>query len=226
MSKYNRTFHFSFSPEIHSDDKTIDKQAEKENFLKDIIITEKLDGGNACFKNGEVYARTHSTPTDHASFSMLKQINSYIKKNNIESLDIFGENMQAIHSIEYSNLKSPFYLFNIKNKETNFWLSYKYLELISKKLKLPLTPEVYRGDFKSIKDLQEFLEKEIKKESFLGGQREGFVIRPLESFSDDMFSTHVAKYVRKGHVQTEDHWSKNWKQAKIDNSFWNNLIKG
>ena len=25
----------------------------------------------------------------------------------------------------------------------------------------------------------------------------------------------VGKYVRKGHVQTDEHWTKNWKQAKL-----------
>ena len=38
-----------------------------------------------------------------------------------------------------------------------------------------------------------------------------------------MFSTHVAKYVRKGHVQTDEHWSKNWKESKVDNQFWIDL---
>jgi len=197
--------------------------------LKDIIITEKLDGGNACLKNGNVYARTHSVSTEHASFSQLKQINDFLinvkEHSDLSSLDIFGENMQAIHSIEYINLKSPFYIFNIKNNENNFWLSYKGIEMISKSLNLPLVPEVYRGSFDSIRDLQDFLDKEIEKESFLGGPREGFVVRPLESFSDDMFSTHVAKYVRKGHVQTDEHWSKNWKESKIDSQFWENFIK-
>ena len=46
MKKYPRTFHFQFSPEIHSDDKVISLKYLG-NFLQDeIIITEKLDGSN------------------------------------------------------------------------------------------------------------------------------------------------------------------------------------
>lgn len=46
MKKYPRTFHFSFSPEIHSDDKVINEK-HLQNFLNnEIIITEKIDGGN------------------------------------------------------------------------------------------------------------------------------------------------------------------------------------
>ena len=36
--------------------------------------------------------------------------------------------------------------------------------------------------------------------------QEGFVVRLVESFKDDDMSTHMAKYVRKNHVQSERHW--------------------
>ncbi len=42
--------------------------------------------------------------------------------------------------------------------------------------------------------------------SACGGQREGVVVRHLGGFADDCFSTSVAKWVRKGHVQSGDHW--------------------
>ena len=39
-----------------------------------VIITEKMDGGNCCLFGGNVYARTHKHPTTHASFGPVKQI--------------------------------------------------------------------------------------------------------------------------------------------------------
>jgi len=35
---------------------------------------------------------------------------------------------------------------------------------------------------------------------------EGFVIRLAQGFPADQFSHSIAKYVRKGHVQTDDSW--------------------
>jgi hypothetical protein len=37
-------------------------------------------------------------------------------------------------------------------------------------------------------------------------QTEGYVVRLADSFHYDNFSTSVAKFVRKGHVQTDKHW--------------------
>jgi hypothetical protein len=59
------------------------------------------------------------------------------------------------------------------------------------------------------------MDREIKKESEQGGDREGFVIRIADSFSADQFQEFTGKYVREGHVQTDEHWSKNWEQAKL-----------
>ena len=35
---------------------------------------------------------------------------------------------------------------------------------------------------------------------------EGFVVRASESFTYDEFGSNVMKWVRKGHVQTSEHW--------------------
>jgi hypothetical protein len=51
--------------------------------------------------------------------------------------------------------------------------------------------------------------------SALGGLREGFVVRPLEGFMEDDFSQKVLKFVRSNHVQTDEHWTRNWQKAKL-----------
>lgn len=45
---------------------------------------------------------------------------------------------------------------------------------------------------------------------------EGFVIRAAKGFPLDEFDRHVAKYVREGHVQTDESWRRTWKQAKLN----------
>lgn len=34
-------------------------------------------------------------------------------------------------------------------------------------------------------------------------------------FHNDDFAENVMKWVRKDHVQTDEHWTRNWKKAKI-----------
>ena len=79
------------------------------------------------------------------------------------------------------------------------------------------TPLVYFGPIISVEWLEEFLASELKKQSALGGEKEGFVVRTKNRFHMDDFKKNVFKYVRKGHVQTDQkHWSKNWKKATLN----------
>lgn len=212
--KYPRTYHLPFSPEVHSDDKVINEQY-LENFInRKVIITEKLDGGNTCLKNGNVYARTHSAPTSHPSFDPIKNIYAsifYLIED--KNLEIYGENMYAIHSIEYTNLTSYFYVFAMKRN--NEWLSFDEVSTIAKELGLQTAPIVFRGTFKSIKEIEIFMHQSLKTPSLLGGEKEGFVIRIADNFKNEDFKKYVAKYVRKGHVQSDERWEINWKRAKI-----------
>jgi len=44
---------------------------------------------------------------------------------------------------------------------------------------------------------------------------EGYVVRTIDGFSSQEFPRHVAKYVRAGHVQTDETWRRTWKAAKL-----------
>lgn len=48
--------------------------------------------------------------------------------------------------------------------------------------------------------------------------REGIVMRITDSFPIIEFPRCVCKYVRANHVQTDEHWTKNWKKAKLVNN--------
>jgi hypothetical protein len=217
MKKYPRTFHLPFSQEVHSDDKVMDETILEEMIKNKtiIVITEKLDGGNACLKEEGVFARSHSGVTNHETFDYIKNKHYYPNKHLINNgLKIFGENMYGIHSIEYTNLKDYFYVFNMV-VDGNF-ISFTEVEEKTKTFNMQLVPVVYKGIIKSKKWLEEFMKKELEKASELGGQREGFVIRNQLSFPEEDFVKNVFKYVRKNHVQTDEHWSKNWKKAKLN----------
>jgi hypothetical protein len=46
---------------------------------------------------------------------------------------------------------------------------------------------------------------------------EGIVTRNADAYTTDAFSHNVFKYVRKGHVKTDEHWTRNWRWAKLLN---------
>ena len=217
MEKYPRTFHLPFSPEVHSDDKTIDASVLETFLNTEVVISEKLDGGNACMKPEGVFARSHKLPTSCETFDYIKNKHYFSKKYSMNpNYWYFGENMFAIHSIPYTELIDSFYLFNVLNHNTSEWLPYDEVIAESIRMEFELVPEVFRGTFKTIKEIQEFMDSRIDKGSYLGGECEGFVMRKAGSFPFSEFSDNVVKYVRAGHVQTDEHWRKNWKPQKIN----------
>lgn len=220
MDKYPRTYHLSFSPEIHSDDKVCDMNDIITMIDEGIefVITEKIDGGNTTLHKDGVFARSHSKPTTCPTFNYIKNVHYYPNFENIkwDNVMIFGENMFAIHSIEYTNLKDYFYVFNIMDRRTCMFYDYFHMVQWSLKHNMKTTPLIYSGKIESLKWLEEFLFNELQKPSELGGEKEGFVIRRKGEFNKNDFSKNVFKYVRKGHVQTDEHWSKHWRQAKIN----------
>ena len=211
-TNYNRTFHLDFSPGASNDDRIAD---DCSNLIgKPIVITEKLDGENCGHTRLGVYARSHAEFTKSSWAKEVRQINERIKYDLPDGLFLFGENMEGIHSIEYGNLTSYFYTFGIR--ENGVWFSWKDVEEISFLLELPTVPVLFTGSFDSYKELKQKVEELIIQPSKLDGLIEGIVIRNADSFNDEYFSTNVLKWVRKGHVQTDEHWTKNWKKAKIN----------
>ena len=211
MSKYPRTLHMPFSPEVHSDDKVLH---DLSRFVgRRVIGSEKADGGCTGI-NENLYARSHSTPTSCPTFDYIKNVHFHAKKHlfNKEYM-YFGENLYAVHSIVYTKLKDYFYLFGISGKKE--FLSFEDMEKEAKRLNFETVPVVFDGIFNSEKEIKEFFDKEIKKESFWGGDREGFVLRIADSFPNEDFSKNVVKYVRKGHVQSDKHWKENWVKQEL-----------
>ncbi len=211
MSKYARSFHLPWSLGTTSDDR-ISKSVDSLIGIN-IVITEKLDGSNTAFTKNGVYGRSHveftRNPWDIKSWDIWNRIS----RNIDEDVYIFGEGMYGIHSIEYSNLKSYFYIFGVR--DNNIWISWDQVEEYSYLLDIPTVPVLFKGVVSSEKELKDLTESLSKEPSALGGLREGIVVRNADIFHNDDFSDNLMKWVRKGHVQTDQHWTRDWKKAKI-----------
>ena len=107
--KYGRTFHYPFSPGTTSDDRINHCYWEDVSAIEKIVHTEKLDGENTCLNQYGVFARSHVAPTVHPWANYLKE-RWHLIKNDLGDLEIFGENLYAIHSIRsvsYTHLTLP-----------------------------------------------------------------------------------------------------------------------
>ena len=213
MSKYNRTYHLNWSPGSTSDDKISD---DISNLIgSEIVITEKLDGENCGMVSDGVFARSHATFTTSNWSREVRQLHDIKVRGNLdEGVYLFGENMEGIHSIEYTNLKSYFYLFGVR--DNNIWIPWEQVEEYAYLLDLETVPVLFKGVVNSEKELKEIVDDLVSKPSELGGEREGIVVRSAGLFHNDHFKDNVAKWVRKDHVKTDQHWSRNWRKAKIN----------
>jgi hypothetical protein len=174
----------------------------------EIVITEKVDGGNACFTSSNVYARTHSVAPSEYWWDACKALHANVRFEIDPELSVFGENVWAVHSIEYDNLPSTFLIFNVRNDSINLWWEWDLVELMSSHLNIPTVPVLFRGTVKSEEELKTVTESLANLPSAFGGMREGVVVRVAREFKDDEFSTCLAKWVRHNHVQTDEHWTK------------------
>jgi hypothetical protein len=211
MSKYPRTQHLPFSPGATSDDKIAESVEPLLNI--ETVITEKLDGSNSALTNPGVYARSHADFSRNPWDREMWNIHQRIKNDIDEDVFIFGENMEGIHSLEYSNLKSYFYIFGIR--DNNIWIPWEGVEEFAYFVDLHTVPVLFKGVIKTEKELREIVENLTSQKSALGGEREGVVIRNASLFHNDDFSENVMKWVRKGHVTTDQHWTRNWRKSKL-----------
>lgn len=215
-TKYPRTYHLPFSEGLTNDDRKVDDDWWEHLKDKTLILSEKLDGENqSVYKNG-VYARSHSAPTTNPwSRNMTERGGIYDQIKNLlsDNEGVYGENMYGIHSIKYNKLPSYFFMFAVRNNER--WYSWNEVVEMSEILNIPTVPILEKRVFSSPEDLENTILSYMKKGSKYGDTIEGVVVRNADSFLLDDFSKNVVKYVRKNHVQTDEHWKKNWERAKL-----------
>ncbi len=220
--KYGRTYHFPFSPGTTNDDRINHFYWEDISKLKTVIHTEKLDGENTCLNKYGIFARSHAAPTRHPWANHLKHL-WQLHKHDLGNLEVFGENLYAIHSISYTRLDHHFYVFGIREKDT--WLSWDEVVFYATLLDFPTVPILGTSHPQNQINFENNIKQLITEPSTFGSRdvitntacsMEGLVTRNYESYSVDNFKQNVFKYVRKDHVKTNEHWSRNWKRAPLN----------
>lgn len=222
-TKYGRTYHYPFSPGTTSDDRIQHNYWEHLKQIPAVVHTEKLDGENNCLSQSGVFARSHAAPATSPWTESLRRFWQLIR-NDLGPLEIFLENLYAVHSIEYRNLGHHFYVFAVR--EHDQWLSWEETKFYAAMLGLPTVPEIKTGAVPAEKEKfeQEVLQLAAARGNFepfdvhTGNPAtiEGIVTRNAGSYPVGLFQENVFKYVRKGHVKTDQHWTRNWKRAKLN----------
>jgi hypothetical protein len=205
--KYPKTFHLPTSPGVTSDDKVMKDISPL--IRRRLVYSEKLDGQNTSMTNQTIHARSE-TSSHHPSQSWVKQLYSSIQKDIPDGIQIVGENVYAKHSIYYDRLTTFFYVFAIIDLQRRVFLSVDDTIDYCNLLGLYYVPILHRGDY-----IPGYAPPE---KSVYGDTIEGYVIRVEEEFPVDAIQTSMAKFVRKGHVQTDEHWTKIWTPNKLAKS--------
>ena len=194
--KYPRTFHHPLSEGVSNDDKQL---ASDGHLLgKRVIITEKMDGENTTLYPHYIHARSLDS-AHHPSRDWVKQFHASIKHNIPPGMRVCGENLYAKHSIGYHSLDSFFLAFSVWDGDT--CLSWDDTILYLGLLDIRSVPVLYDGVY--ARDIFEKLVSRLDTQ-----KQEGLVARVSDSFDMKDFKWNVCKWVRKGHVQTDKHWTK------------------
>jgi hypothetical protein len=180
---------------VTSDDKVLRSLSQFEGEL--VVVTEKMDGENTTMYRDHVHARSLDSKGGEDR-AWVKSFWGSISRDIPEGWRICGENLWAKHSVSYTELKSYFYGFSIWDS-FNIALPWEdtieYFEMLG----VTPVPVLYSGVWNevAIRDLAGRMNL---------SKTEGYVVRLADSFHYNNFNTSVAKFVRKGHVQTDKHW--------------------
>ena len=192
--KYPRTMHFPWSPNLQNDDRMLQTTEGWEGV--EYVFTEKMDGEGTTFYNEDLHARSLEFEP-HPSRTFIKAIHGSVSFDIPKELRICGENLTAKHSIKYKGLASYFMAFGVwKGLECLNWdETVEWCQLLG----LETVPVIWRGPYSDAKCRE--LCSQIHPED-----QEGLVARPARGFHMREYPYIVGKYVRKGHVQTDQHW--------------------
>ncbi len=191
--KYPRTYHFPWSQNLINDDRMLETIDQFEG--QHVIATVKMDGENTTMTREACHARSLDSGA-HPSRTWVRSFWGSVRHNIPEGWRVCGENLYAKHSILYTNLTSYFQGFSVWN-DKNICLSWKETKEWFELLGIQPVQEIYDGIYS---------EEAIKNLWDPEKGWEGYVVRFEESFPQRDFNLKVGKFVRKGHVQTDEHW--------------------
>lgn len=192
--KYPRTFHLPDSPGATADDKV---QHDLSWLDGELVVTEKLDGGNLTFTRDAMYARSVDSgtqPWDRPAKALWAMTAYRIP----DGWRVCGESMWARRSIAYPDLPGIFIVFGIWD-ETDTLLGWDDTVEWACRLELPTVPVLYRGA--SLSEARGAWRARRDPET-----SEGFVVRVAGRISAADFSTRLVKWVRCDHIRTTAAW--------------------
>jgi intein/homing endonuclease len=171
-----------------------DIETETHNYFADNILVHNC---TTLYRN-KVHARSLDS-VNHPSRNWVKNFWGQIQHNIPDGIRICGENCYAKHSIFYTDLESYFLGFNAwKDNTCLSWTS--TLDLFNI-LGITPVPVLYEGIWDE--DIAVEMAESMDLNKF-----EGYVVRVTDSFELHEFNSVVGKFVRQGHVQTDEHWMK------------------
>jgi hypothetical protein len=198
--KYPRTFHLPWSPGLTDDDRMLPSTSVFEG--REVVVMQKVDGENTSMYRDYMHARSLEEE-HHESRGWVKNLHANICYQIPEGWRVCGENMYALHSIAYTDLPSYFLMFAIWDNN-NVCQSWDDTVLYAGVLGLETVPVMWRGmwDEKFIRSLENNIDTT---------KQEGYIVRLADAYPYGSFRKSIAKWVRKGHVQT----THNWKQRMV-----------
>lgn len=191
--KYPSTPHLPWSPGLQNDDRRIPHLHDLEG--REVVVTEKLDGENTTLYRGDLHARSLDM-RPHPSRTWVKALRGQVGHEIPDGWRLCGENVYARHSLHYDDLEGYFYLFSVWD-DRNVSLDWEAVRAWAARLALPTPRELYRGPWD---------EAALRALTVDTGRMEGYVVRDAGEIPYAEFGTRVAKWVRRGHVQTDQHW--------------------
>ncbi len=189
---YPRTPHLPWSPGATADDLRVGGLAGLVG--RDVVVTEKLDGENTTLYSDGLHARSLDS-AHHPSRAWVKALQGRIGAAVPAGWRICGENMFARHSLGYDDLAGYFYGFSIWAGDR--CLDWDRTTTLLRGLGVPAVPVLWRGRFD---------ERALRALRLDPARQEGYVVRSVDGFDYREFGNRVAKWVRAGHVQTDEHW--------------------
>ena len=209
------------------------------------ILTEKMDGENNAFTKYGLFARSHTAPTTSPWTKPLRERWELIKNDlgdlELFGEGMYGTHTIKYSKLEsyyymFGVRENGRWL---SWEEVKFYAAlFDFPTVPEIEIKVPLK-SFYKEGVDENKQLQEWLkvnlgmtwEDSVRTSGMLGGfdcvketiASEGFVIRNAEGFETNggvlpveyNEFNNLFKLVRKGHVGTDEHWTKTWKAAEL-----------
>lgn len=200
--KYPRTYHLPWS-NLLKDDRMLKDESNFES--KKVVVTLKMDGENCTMYNDYIHARSLESKS-HETRNWVKGLWSQIGYLIDDNMRVCGENLYAVHSIKYENLKSYFMLFSvwIDNKCLSWEETKEYAQILG----VEIVPVIYEGIYNK--------EKIIASFSKFENNHEGYVVRLADEFEYGNFRNSIAKFVRPEFRQVVNNSHGHWISKKVE----------